>query len=412
VQWQIADSIDLGTFSDYQTFSDTSRCIIESHGRSLPLIFPTKVPLCCTFDENCCTDEQKLDQPMGTVIGRTRKDGTTAYLAQILLKRKGKIVHRESKTFDRKQAARAWLSRRETELSEPGARDQKPDVRLTEVIDRYVADAKRPLGSTKKQVLNSIKNHDIADRNCSDIKSPDLVAFAQSLNVQPQTRQSYMSHLSGIFAVARPMWGYRLDQREMQDAMVVCRRMGITSAGNSRDRRPTLAELDRIMEHFEAVRRHRPMSLPMNKVLAFAIFSTRRQEEITRIKWEDYDVDHVWIRDMKDPEKKKGNDILCDLPPEAVAIIESMPRTATEIFPFSTDAISAAFTRACKFLEIEDLHFHDLRHEGISRLFEMGKTIPQVAAVSGHRTWNSLKRYTHLRQAGDKYAGWKWLTVV
>ena len=349
---------------------------------------------------------------MGTVIGRTRKDGTTAYLAQILLKRKGKIVHRESKTFDQKQTARAWLSRRETELSEPGARDQKPDVRLTEVIDRYVADAKRPLGSTKKQVLNSIKNHDIADRNCSDIKSPDLVAFAQSLNVQPQTRQSYMSHLSGIFAVARPMWGYRLDQREMQDAMVVCRRMGITSAGNSRDRRPTLAELDRIMEHFEAVRRHRPMSLPMNKVLAFAIFSTRRQEEITRIKWEDYDVDRVWIRDMKDPEKKNDNDILCDLPPEAFAIIESMPRTAPEIFPFSTDAISAAFTRACKFLEIEYLHFHDLRHEGISRLFEMGKTIPQVAAVSGHRTWNSLKRYTHLRQAGDKYAGWKWLTVV
>jgi integrase len=84
----------------------------------------------------------------------------------------------------------------------------------------------------------------------------------------------------------------------------------------------------------------------------------------------------VWVRDMKDPEKKKGNDILCDLPPEAIAIIESMPRVAPEIFPFSTDAISAAFTRACQFLEIDDLHFHDLRHEGISRLFEMGKTIP------------------------------------
>ena len=349
---------------------------------------------------------------MGTIIGRTRKDGTTAYLAQILLKRKGQVVHRESRTFDRKQAAKAWLARRETELSEPGALAKPDNPILLVVIDRYIADAKRPLGSTKKQVLNSIKKHDIADRKCSDIQSPDLVAFAQSLNVQPQTRQSYMSHLSGIFAVARPMWGYPLDKREMQDAMVVCRRMGITSSGNSRDRRPSLAELDRIMEHFEVVRRHRPLSLPMNKVLAFAIFSTRRQEEITRIKWEDYDVDRIWIRDMKDPEKKKGNDILCDLPPEAIAIIESMPRVAPEIFPFSTDAISAAFTRACQFLEIDDLHFHDLRHEGISRLFEMGKTIPQVATVSGHRTWNSLKRYTHLRQAGDKYAGWRWLPIV
>jgi hypothetical protein len=56
------------------------------------------------------------------------------------------------------------------------------------------------------------KNHEIAELNCGDIKSPDMVAFAQSLKVEPQTRRSYMSHLSGIFAIARPMWGYCLDQ--------------------------------------------------------------------------------------------------------------------------------------------------------------------------------------------------------
>jgi Phage integrase family len=66
----------------------------------------------------------------------------------------------------------------------------------------------------------------------------------------------------------------------------------------------------------------------------------------------------------------------------------------------------------CQFLGIDDLHFHDLRHEGVSRLFEIGRNIPQVAAVSGHRSWSSLKRYTHLRQTGDKYAHWKWLPVV
>jgi hypothetical protein len=68
---------------------------------------------------------------MGTIIGRSRKDGTAAYLAQILLKRKGQIVHREAQTFDRKQAAKAWLSRRETELSEPGVLEKKTDVNLT-----------------------------------------------------------------------------------------------------------------------------------------------------------------------------------------------------------------------------------------------------------------------------------------
>ena len=56
------------------------------------------------------------------------------------------------------------------------------------------------------------------------------------------------------------------------------------------------------------------------------------------------------------------------------------------------------------------MHFHDLRHEGVSRLFEKGLTIPHVATVSGHRSWQSLKRYTHIRQVGDKYVGWQWLS--
>jgi integrase len=146
----------------------------------------------------------------------------------------------------------------------------------------------------------------------------------------------------------------------------------------------------------------------MQKIIAFALFSTRRQEEITTIAWDDYDKTRVLVRDMKHPGDKIGNDTWCDLPPEAAAIIDGMPRQEKQIFPFTTDAISAAFTRACKVLGIDDLVFHDLRHEGVSRLFEMGKTIPQAASVSGHRSWSSLKRYTHLRQVGDKYESWKW----
>ena len=87
----------------------------------------------------------------------------------------------------------------------------------------------------------------------------------------------------------------------------------------------------------------------------------------------------------------------------------AMPKKKLMVFPYHSDTISAAFTRACKVLEIEDLRFHDLRHEGVTRLFEIGETIPQVAAVSGHRSWSSLQRYTHIKQTGDKYEGWKWL---
>jgi integrase len=352
---------------------------------------------------------------MGTIIARKRRDGSTGYMAQIVLKRKGAIVHREAQTFDRKQAAKAWLARRETELAEPRALERPEDPTLAAVIDRYIEESKRKIGRTKAQVLRTIKDYDIANMRCSKITSVDLIAFARALPVQPQTVQNYLSHLSAVFAVARPAWGYPLDQQAIKDTFVVTKRMGLTSKSRARQRRPTIDELDRLMEHFAVVQQRRPGSVPMQKIIVFALFSTRRQEEITRIEWRDYEkahdtlvTDRVLVRDMKHPGDKHGNDQYCELPPEAFAIIETMPRIDARIFPYSTDAISAAFTRACQVLGIEDLHFHDLRHEGISRLFEMGRTIPQAAAVSGHRSWQSLKRYSHLNHVGDRWANWKW----
>jgi integrase len=241
-----------------------------------------------------------------------------------------------------------------------------------------------------------------------------LVSFARELtqNVEPQTCGNYFSHLSNIFMVARPAWGYPLSRQEFDDAVTVIKKLGLIRKRNERNRRPTLNELDLLMEHFARIRENRPSSIPMQKIVAFAIFSTRRQEEIALLRWDDLEADRILVRDMKHPGDKKGNNVYCELPPEALAIVKSMPKEEERIFPYSTDALSAAFTRACKILGIEDLRFHDLRHEGISRLFEMGKTIPQVAAVSGHRSWTSLKRYTHIRNSNDKYENWKWKGIV
>jgi integrase len=351
---------------------------------------------------------------MGTIIGRTRKDGSKAFVAQIVVKKGGAIAHREAQTFERKQAANAWIVKREAELKRPGGLEQKEDPALSAVIDRYIAESKNPVLGTKAQVLKTIKNTDLGETKCSEITSRTLVSFARELteDVEPQTCGNYFSHLSNIFTVARPAWGYPLSRQEFDDAVTVIKKLGLIRKGNERNRRPTLEELDQLVEHFGRVRDHRPSSIPMQKIVAFALFSTRRQEEITLLRWEDLDGDRILIRDMKHPGDKKGNNVYCELPPEALAIINSMPRDEDRIFPYSTDAISAAFTRACRFLGIEDLRFHDLRHEGISRLFEMGRTIPQVAAVSGHRSWTSLKRYTHIRQSKDKYDNWKWANLL
>jgi integrase len=354
---------------------------------------------------------------MGTVIPRKRSNGSTGYQAQLLIKRAGKIVHREGRTFDRKQAAAAWLEKREKELAKPGAleRLRAPDPILAAVIDRYTDESIKKIGRTKAQVLRAIKTYDIASKTCSEITSADVIAFANQLiiKVTPQTVANYLSHLAAVFAVARPAWGYPLDQTAMKDAFVVAKPLGIASKSRERDRRPTLDELDKIMVHFGERLKCRPASIPMQKVIGFAIFSTRRLEEITRILWKDLDVEgsRVLVRDMKNPGEKIGNDVWCELPVEAMQIILSMPKKGAEIFPYCGDTIGTNFTRACQLLDIIDLHFH-LRHDGVSRLFEICRNIPQVAAVSGHRSWSSLKRYTHLRQTGDKYTGWKWFSVL
>lgn len=347
---------------------------------------------------------------MGSITARKRKDGGTSYLAQIVIKSGGAITHRENRTFPAKREAAGWIARREEELHKAGP-GSRTDPTLAEIIDRYTSETRRATGRTKAQVLAAIKRDPLADMKASRITSADVIAFANRLaagNRKPQTVQNYLSHLSSIFAIARPAWGYPLDQQAMRDATVVAKRLGVTRKSGERDRRPTLDELDKVLEHFTAITARRPESAPMVDIVLFGLFSTRRQEEITRITWADLDAEHsrVLVRDMKHPGDKLGNDQWVDLPPEALAVAQRQPRKGARIFPASTDAISAAFTRACKILEIDDLHFHDLRHEGISRLFEMGWSIPHVAAVSGHRTWQSLKRYTHVRQRGDKYAGW------
>lgn len=345
---------------------------------------------------------------MGTILSRRRSDGSTAYMAKIVLKRNGAVAHRETQTFDKKAQARAWMAQREAEIAKRGLPNGQT---LGDAIDRYSAESVRQIGRSKEQVLRSIRAHKIAALPCAAIRSHTLVDFARDLcrDRQPQTVGCYLSHLGSVFAIARPAWGMGLDPAEMDAARSVAQRLGLIAASRKRTRRPTLEEMDRLMTLFG---RRAAQAAPMDRLIAFALYSTRRQEEIVRMRWSDLEKGRVLIRDMKHPDGSTGNDTWVDLPPEAEAIARAMPVRGDRVFPYSTDAVSANFTRACKVLGIADLRFHDLRHEGISRLFEMGWTIPRVAAVSGHRSWQSLQRYTQYREAGDRWSGWSWLKAV
>ncbi|MCD5977244.1 tyrosine-type recombinase/integrase [Pseudomonas quasicaspiana] len=361
---------------------------------------------------------------MATIRPRKKADGSVSYTAQIRIKQQGKIVYQEAQTFARKQVAQAWVRRREAELYQPGGieRANRRGITVKDMIDRYLVEKGKvqPLGKTKLATLTAITKMDFGQVLDSEINSQRLVDYAlwrmskEGGGVQPQTAGNDLAHLGAVLSIARPAWGYEVDVHAMADARKVLKSLGYKMKSRERDRRPTFEELDKLLKHFVGIQQRRPSSINMLKVAGFAMFSTRRQDEICRILWSDVDEVNrrVLVRDMKNPGQKIGNDVWCHLPEEAWLILQSMPKECAEVFPYYADSVSASWARACKFLEIEDLHFHDLRHEGVSRLFEMDWDIPRAASVSGHRDWNSLRRYTHLRGRGDPYVNWPWLDRI
>lgn len=359
---------------------------------------------------------------MGTITQRKRKDGSSGFTAQIRIMKEGKTVYQESQTFDRKATAQAWIRKREVELYEPGAIEKanRKGVTVKQMIDQYLVEYEklRPLGKTKRATLKAIGESWLGEVEDQQLTSQKLVDYAMDRiekdGIQPQTVGNDLAHLGAVLSVARPAWGYEVDPLAMPDARRVLKKMGAVTKSVERNRRPTRDELERIIKYFQKVRDARRQEIDMVRVVVFALFSTRRQEEITRIRWDALNDQEqsALITDMKNPGQKYGNDVWCHMPDEAWRILQSMPRIADEVFPYNSRSISASFTRACHFLQIDDLHFHDLRHDGVSRLFEKGWDIPRVASVSGHRDWNSMRRYTHLRGKGDPYEGWEMLEEV
>ena len=120
-----------------------------------------------------------------------------------------------------------------------------------------------------------------------------------------------------------------------------------------------------------------------------------RRGELVNILWEDIDFAR---RTLHIPHTKNGHPRTIPLSPRAIDILRQLHGSnEARVFPMSPNAVRLAWQRLTKRAGIEDLHFHDLRHEAISRFFEMGLSVPEVALISGHRDYRMLFRYTHLR---------------
>lgn len=121
-----------------------------------------------------------------------------------------------------------------------------------------------------------------------------------------------------------------------------------------------------------------------------------RQGELIRLRWEHIDLQR---RVAYLPDTKNGETRSVPLSSIAIGVLRTVPRSLSgQVFPgLTTEAVKRAYIRAVRRAEIEDLRFHDLRHEATTRLFEKGLNIMEVATITGHKDLRMLRRYTHLK---------------
>lgn len=221
----------------------------------------------------------------------------------------------------------------------------------------------------------------------------------------PATIKSDLSPVSAAFGVARIAYEIDADPEVIQTAMHYLDEQGLVSKSKEIIRWVDQEEEDALLAEFERRNQHHQTEIDMILVYKFALAFPRRLSELGRLEWKDIDSKRrtIIIRKVKHPKRKEYNDQTVPLLAPAWDLLQIIPKLEARVFPHNMESASAAFERARNRIaitgmpRIKDLRFHDLRHTGISMLFWHGFQIAEVAMVSGHTNWNTLRRYTHIR---------------
>lgn len=303
---------------------------------------------------------------------------------------RSKGVYRGS-TFKLKSEARAWAASIESQVGQQGLIVTK--ATLGDLIDRYMDEMVG--GAGKSRNLRLLKR-ELGHIRLDQLRQLHIEQWAKDRvkTVAASTVAFYLSHLNTVLAYGRDDRKLDIPDGIAKAVRSGLRRTGHDTATRRRERLPTQDELDRLYKHWAGSR----TKMPMEEITRFAIGSCMRVAEITRITYEDLDrsAKTIIIRQRKNPKQKM--DEVVPLIGEAWEILKDKAGTG-RIYPYRSEAISRNFAIACEATGVEDLHFHDLRHAGITQLFQMGLSIQLVAIVSGHKSWEHLKRYTQLTAA-------------
>lgn len=299
-----------------------------------------------------------------------------------------------SSTFDTKAEASLWAAQQEKKLAEQSPaqvvkRMQDQTFTFGEALTRYadeIIPTKKPTTQHRDGGIVRRLSADYGEMAVAKIDGPLLAGIIR----QWQTRQSanstrlYLSVISHLFNIARKEWG-------MVDLINPVELVRKPKLPQGRDRRLVGDEESRLLV---ACTDTNP---ELADIVLFAIETAMRQGEILALEWRHIHwMDHtVYL-----PDTKNGTSRLVPLSERAEAVLQRQQARATgkdgKVWKYTCAGMRASYNKAMKRAGIEGLTFHDLRHEATSRLVERGIPIMTVQAITGHKSTQMLKRYTHI----------------
>lgn len=306
---------------------------------------------------------------------------------QAKVRKKGYPV--QTKTFRNKSLAQKWATQVETQMDSNLFISSSLAERFTfqELADRYILEVL----PTKK---SAIKMESMIRGICTQIGTYTAIRLSPSVlaafrdnrlkTVKYETVRKDLLCIRRILDIASKEWGIHLPHGNPIENITVP-----PQPKRGRERRLEHDEMQRL---FSAAEEYGGELLA---IVSFALETAMRRGEIAKLRWEDIDKKK---RIVKLLDTKNGDSREVPLSSTALNILKTKPRKiAGKIFSLRADSITTAFDRCCKRAGIHNLRFHDLRHEATSRFFELGFSIMEVSAITGHKDLAMLKRYTHLR---------------
>jgi integrase len=311
-----------------------------------------------------------------------RRRGTTW---QVQVRRQGHATL--SRTFRLKADAEQWARQKEAEID----RGELPvDTRvlrshtLAQLLERYVCSVvPRKRGADRERyMVRVVLRHPLARLSLHTLRPTEIARYRDE-RLAVVTGSTVLRELCIVrhcLEIARTEWGLVLPSNPVDLVQ-------LPAPNNPRQRRATAGELDQLLRACET-RGNRLLGA----AIQLAVETGMRRSELLGMQWADVDLEGrtVFLRNTKN-----GDPRTVPLSPRAIEIIGSMPRTGDKVFPMTPNALRLAWERLRRRAGISGLRFHDLRHEAVSRFFEKGLNMPEVAAISGHRDPRMLMRYTH-----------------